>query len=133
MLVSRHYSASVPVATQEQARILGRSGAVLAQVNRGELLALHVMNVPPQLPVSEGRLLLKEGRPYLETAIAQAKERDVPVRTLIRLGRSPAEAVRKTAEENASDLVVLGWPGYTHTGGRAFGSVIDPIVDNPHA
>jgi nucleotide-binding universal stress UspA family protein len=33
--------------------------------------------------------------------------------------------------ENASDLIVLGWPGYTNTSGRAFGSVIDKIVDNP--
>jgi len=26
---------------------------------------------------------------------------------------------------------VLGWPGYTNTAGRLYGSVIDPIVDNP--
>jgi CIC family chloride channel protein len=39
--------------------------------------------------------------------------------------------VRKTAEENASDLIVLGWPGYTNTAGRLYGSVIDPIVDDP--
>lgn len=133
VLVSRDYSVLVPVATQEQARILGRIGAVLAQVNQGEVLTLHVINVPPQITLSEGRLLLKEGRPYLETAIAQAKGRDVPVHTIIRLGRNVAEAVRRTAEENASDLIVLGWPGYTHTAGRLFGSVIDPIVDNPPA
>jgi CIC family chloride channel protein len=36
-----------------------------------------------------------------------------------------------TAMENASDLIVLGWPGYTNTAGKLFGSVVDPIVDNP--
>ena len=36
-----------------------------------------------------------------------------------------------TAVENASDLMVLGWPGYTHSSGKLFGSVIDPLVDNP--
>jgi nucleotide-binding universal stress UspA family protein len=41
------------------------------------------------------------------------------------------EALRKTAVENASDLIVFGWPGYTNTAGRLFGSVIDPLVDNP--
>jgi len=50
---------------------------------------------------------------------------------MIRLGRNVAEAVRKTALENASDLIVLGWPGYTNTAGRLYGSIIDPIVDNP--
>jgi nucleotide-binding universal stress UspA family protein len=131
VLVSRDYSVLVPVATREQARILGQIGAIIAKANQGEVFALHVVRVPPQLTLGEGRLLLKEGRPYLETIIQQAKQLDVPVHTMIRLGRQVAEAVRKTAEEDASDLIVLGWPGYTNTAGLLYGSVIDPIVDNP--
>jgi amino acid transporter/nucleotide-binding universal stress UspA family protein len=131
VLVSRDYSVLVPVATQEQARILGRIGAILAQDNQGEILALHVVRVPPQLTLGEGRIMLKEGRPFLETIIQQAREREVPVHTMIRLGRNVAEAVRKTALENASDLIVMGWPGYTNTAGRLYGSVLDPIVDDP--
>jgi amino acid transporter/nucleotide-binding universal stress UspA family protein len=133
VLVSRDYSVVVPVANQEQARILGRIGAILARDNGGELLALHMLRVPPQLTLGEGRLLLKEGRPYLDTVIAQGKAVDVPVHTVLRLGRNVAESVRKTVEENAADLLVLGWPGYTETAGRIFGSVLDPIVDNPPA
>ena len=131
VLVSREYSVVVPVATHEQARILGRIGAIVAQDNGGEVLALHVIKVPPQLTLGEGRLMLKEGRPFLETVIQQGKAFDVPVHTVLRLGRRVADAVRKTVEENAADLVVLGWPGYTNTAGRMFGSVIDPIVDDP--
>jgi len=131
VLVSRDYSVLVPVATEEQARILGRIGAILGQANRGEVLALHVVRVPVQLSLADGRLMLKEGRSYLQTVIEQAKERDVPVHTMIRLGRDVAQAVRKTVIENASDLIVLGWPGYTNTAGRLFGSVIDPILDDP--
>lgn len=133
VLVSRDYSVLVPIATQEQARILGKIGAVLAQDHSGEVLALHVVRVPPQLTLSDGRLFLREGRAQLETVIQQARERDVPVHTMIRLGRDVVEAVRQTVIENASDLIVLGWPGYTHTRGRLFGAVIDPIVDNPPA
>jgi amino acid transporter/nucleotide-binding universal stress UspA family protein len=131
VLVSRDYSVVVPVATQEQARILGHIGAVLAQVNRGELLALSLVKVPPQMTLGEGRLLLKEGRPLLDTVVAQGKEREVPVHTIIRLGRDVADGIRKTVVENASDLLILGWPGHTSTSGRLFGSVIDPIVSDP--
>lgn len=131
VLVSRDYSVVVPVATQEQARILGRIGAILARQNQGEVLALHVVRVPPQLTLGEGRLMLKEGRPHLETVIKQAKELQVPVHTVLRLGRNVADAVRKTINENAAEIVVLGWPGYTNTAGRLFGSVIDSIVDDP--
>lgn len=131
LLVSKDYSVVVPVATQEQARILGQIGSVLAKENDGEVLALHVARVPPQLELGEGRVFLREGRPLMETVIEQAKERDVPVHTMIRLGRDVAKAVRQTVEDNASDMIVLGWPGYTNTANRAFGSVIDDIVDNP--
>jgi amino acid transporter/nucleotide-binding universal stress UspA family protein len=131
VLVSRDYSVLVPVASKEQARILGSIGAILAAGGGGEVLALHVVQVPPQLTLGEGRYFLKEGRSYLEESISQARAHDVPVHTIIRLGRNVASAIRQTALENASDLIVLGWPGYTNTSGKLFGSVADPIVDNP--
>jgi len=131
VLVSRDYSVLVPAATAEQARILSQIGSILAQANQGEVLAVHIVQVPPQLTLGEGRYFLKEGRSYLEMVIEQARQRDVPVHTIIRLGRNVAEALRKTAVENASDLMVLGWPGYTNSAGRLYGSVIDPIVDDP--
>jgi amino acid transporter/nucleotide-binding universal stress UspA family protein len=133
VLVSRDYSVVVPVASHEEARILGRIGAILALDNGGEVLALHVVRVPPQLTLGEGRHMLKEGRPYLETVIEQAKALNVPVHNVMRLGRNVAESVRKTVEENAADLLLLGWSGYTYSVGRLFGSVIDPIVDDPPA
>ncbi len=131
VVVSAEYSVLVPVATVEQAHKLGRIGAMLAAANRGEVLALHVVHVPPQLTLGEGRVLLKEGRQYLDAVIEEAKKFDVPVHTLIRIGRKVHDAIRQTVDENASDIIVLGWPGYTNTAGKIFGSVIDPLVDNP--
>jgi amino acid transporter len=131
VLISHDYSVLVPIDTPKQAEILGQIGAIIASDQDGEVLALHVVQVPPQLSLGDGRLFLKESRPLLDEAIARAKEREVSVHTIIRLGRNVAEAVRLTAVENASDLMVLGWPGYTNSSGKLFGSVIDPIVDNP--
>jgi len=131
VLVSTDYSVMVPVETQLQARILGEIGAIVARDQGGEVLAVHVARVPPQLTLADGRYFLKEGRQYLEAIIERGRQYEVPVHTIIRLGRNVAEALRKTAIENASDLMVLGWPGYTKTAGRLFGSVIDPIIDNP--
>lgn len=131
VLVSKDYSVLVPVASQGQSRILGQIGAILAKTHDGEVLALNIARVPPGLELAEGREFLREGRPALEAVIEEARKWDVPVHTMIRLGRDVGKAIRKTVEENASNLIVLGWPGYTQTSGRAFGSVIDSIVDNP--
>jgi amino acid transporter/nucleotide-binding universal stress UspA family protein len=131
VLVSTDYSVMVPIASEEQARILGQIGSIIARDRGGEVLATHVARVPPQLTLADGRYFLREGRHYLETLIGEARKLEVPVHTVIRLGRNVPEALRKTAVENASDLIVFGWPGYTNTAGRLFGSVIDPLVDNP--
>ena len=131
VLVRRDYSVLVPVANPEHARILGEVGAIAAQANGGEVLALNVVRVPSQLTLGEGRLFLEEGRTRLGEVITQAKKRDVPVHTMIRLGRNVAEAIRRTALENASDFMMLGWPGHTESPGRILGSVLDAIVSNP--
>ncbi len=131
VLVSKNYSVVVPVDTIERGHILGKISAVLARDHDGEVLALHVIQVPPQLTLGEGRTLLKEGRPYLEAVIEEAKQLDVPVHTVLRLGRKAAESIRKTVHENAADLLVIGWPGHTHSSGYKFGSVIDPLMENP--
>ncbi|MCB8945128.1 MAG: amino acid permease [Ardenticatenaceae bacterium] len=132
-LVSVNYSVLVPVANVEQAAQLGRLGSLLAKDHRGEVLALHVVTVPPSLQLSDGRLFLKEGRPPLEKVIEQAGELDVPVHTMIRLGRSVSEAIMKTVTENTSDFILFGWPGTSGTHDRLFGSVIDYVISNPPA
>ncbi len=130
-LVNRDFSVLVPVSDHEQARVMGMFGAKIASVNDGDVLALHIIKVPIQLTLNEGRLFLKEGRAYLETLIQQAKKMDVPVHTLIRLGRKSEAALRSTIYENASDLLLMGWSGSTGSKDRYFGSLIDPMLDNP--
>lgn len=132
VLVSRDYSVMVPVATDDQARILGHIGAKIAADRGGEVMALHVATVPQQLSLVDGRVFIKEGRQQLlEKVIEEAEAHEVPVHTMIRLSRKVSDAIDRTVIENATNLIVLGWPGQTNTSNRVFGSVIDPIVDNP--
>ncbi len=132
-LVSVDYSVLVPVADVEQAGTLGRFGSILAKEQNGGVLALHVVKVPPQLNLSDGRLFLKEGRPPLQEVIEQSKELDVPVHTMIRLGRNVSDAILKTIAEHASDMILFGWPGTSGVNEQLFGSVIDRIIANPPA
>jgi len=75
--------------------------------------------------------LLKERRHVLDLAIARGKQYDVPVRTMIRLGRRIGETILQTARERKANLMLLGWPGYTRSRDVAFGSVIDLISKDP--
>ena len=132
-LASVNYSVLVPAANVEQAAQLGQLGSLIAKEHGGEVLALNVVTVPPSLQLSDGRLFLKEGRPPLEKVIDQARQLDVPVHTMIRLGRSVSEAIMKTVAESSSDFILFGWPGTSGTNDWLFGSVIDYVISNPPA
>ena len=127
----KEYNVLIPLANEKQARMLGILGAAIAKGHDGEVLALHVVRVPVQLSMSDGRMFLREGKPILEEAIHQAQELDVPVHTMIRLDRHVGRAIIDTAREQRVDLMILGWPGETESPHRAFGSVIDLVAVNP--
>ena len=130
-LVPRDYKVLIPLANVEQARMMGILGAAIAKEHDGEVFALHVVRVPVQLSISDGRMFLREGKPILEEVINQARETDVPVHTMIRLDRHIGRAITDTARERHVNLMLLGWPGYTASPHRAFGSVIDLVAVNP--
>jgi amino acid transporter/nucleotide-binding universal stress UspA family protein len=102
-----------------------------AQENEAEILALHVVRVPAQLSIRQGRMFLAEGKDLLERVIAAAKEAEVPVHSMIRLGRDEVKGIFRTARRRRASLMVLDWRGYTRSRGRIFGHVIDRLVDNP--
>ncbi|MCP4541160.1 MAG: amino acid permease [Chloroflexi bacterium] len=125
------YSVLIPVANTTQARLLGNLGSAVARDRGGEVFALHVVRVPRQLGITDGRYFLRQGKPILETVIEEARQRDTPVHTMIRLGRTVANAILETSHDRGTDLLMLGWPGYTETPNAAFGSVIDLIAKDP--
>jgi nucleotide-binding universal stress UspA family protein len=130
-LVPKEYQVLIPLANERQAQMLGILGAAIAKEHDGEVLALHVVQVPVQLSISDGRMFLREGKPILEAVIAQAREIDVPVHTMIRLDRHIGRAITETARQSRADLMILGWPGHTSSTRHAFGSVIDLVAINP--
>ncbi|MFQ5945767.1 MAG: amino acid permease [Anaerolineae bacterium] len=127
----KQFSVLLPVANEEQARLLSIVGGAVAREHDGEVLALHVVRVPVQLALADGRHLMRQAKPIMETVITQSKSIDVPVHTMIRVGRSIARAIIDTAHRRDSNLILLGWPGYTESRDRAFGSVIDLVSQNP--
>ena len=127
----KEYSVLIPVADEQQAHMLSILGSAIAKDQDGELFALHVVRVPLQLSLSEGRHFLREGKPLLEEVIRHAKGVDVPVHTMIRMGHNVGKAIIDTAIKRESNLILLGWPGYTESKDKAFGRVIDYVSRNP--
>ena len=88
-------------------------GALVAEANNGELFALHVIRVPRQIGVTDGRAFLRQGRPILDEMVRIGEEAGVPVRTMLRLGRDVGDSIISVARERETDLMLLGWPAHT--------------------
>jgi len=50
---------------------------------------------------------------------------------MIRVGRHIGAAILDTARRRNSNLIILGWPGHTHSHNVAFGHIIDLLAKNP--
>jgi amino acid transporter/nucleotide-binding universal stress UspA family protein len=128
---STEYSVLLPVANEIMARQLARFGSLFAQANHGELFALHVIGVPQQIGITDGRAFLRQGRALLEEVVEVGDEYGVPVRMMLRLGRDIGQSIIDVARERQVDLMVLGWPGNAHIREEAFGTIIDLLSKNP--
>jgi len=106
----------IPVANPATAEELIRIGAALLDPRDGELTALGIVEVPEEMPLSEGATKARLARRLLQKVLDYAPE-GTHVRPVVRIGRRAAEGIVEAAIELEADLVIFGWGG--RTGGRS--------------
>ncbi len=130
-VATKEYSVLLPVANIAMVPDLAEMGALFAHANDGELFGLHVVYMPHQLGAVDGRKFLRQGRPILDAVIDIGQQHNVPVRTMIRIGRDIGDSIIGTARERNTNLMILGWPAHTVHKREAFGTIISLISKNP--
>ena len=106
----------IPVANPSTAEELIRIGAALLDPRAGELTALGIVEVPEDMPLSEGATKARQARRLLQKVLDYAPE-GTPVRPVVRIGRHAAHGILEAAVELDADLVIFGWGG--KPGGRS--------------
>lgn len=126
------YRVLVPVANPATQRPLIRYAAAsaAAQDRPAELIAINVIEVPPQTsPAQVEEERVERQQELLDNAKTIADELDVSLRTRELVGRSAANTVLSVADEEAVDEILLGWAGTKSRREVLFGSTIDPILE----
>jgi L-asparagine transporter-like permease/nucleotide-binding universal stress UspA family protein len=124
------YHILVPVANEATVVHLQRFAINIAKAHNADITALHVIQVPPQLPPSEGRKYLSRARTLLSKAIDIAEKEEIPVYSLVKLTHNIPKAIIETCDEREIDLMVLGWEGEIPAHNRVFGTILDEIILN---
>ena len=125
----QHKRILVPIANPETASTLLRLAGTLVRPAGGKVIALRVITVPNQLPLSEGRIEAEANRMLLDQAIDQATKEEFRVQTMTRVSRSIAEGILDTAREEDVDQILVGWAGgESRSISKSMGPVLDPII-----
>jgi len=125
-------SVLVPIADPSHLKTEMTIGSAMARAIGAEVVALNVVRIPPQLPLSQGRQYVAQARPILDAAVDFGSEKGVPVHTILGIGHRISQVIRDIAKDEASRLIVMGWKGQVHEG-KIRGSVAEAVLSTSSA
>ena len=103
-------------------------GALVAQVEDAELTLLHVIEVPPALPIDAiDRFYVSEVRWNLGKLRKRAEELGAYVTARVEVSHKIIDTILDNVREDETDLLILGWRGGWRKG-RILGSNVDRFV-----
>lgn len=129
-LEPRPFHILVPVANEKTVEQLQRFATGIAHAYEADITVLNVIQVPAQLPPSEGRKYLSHARSLLSKAIDVAEDQGIPVYSLVKVTHNIPKAIIETCEERKTELMILGWEGKKPARDRVFGTILDEIILN---
>ncbi|MEM2944214.1 MAG: amino acid permease [Methanomassiliicoccales archaeon] len=104
-------------------------GCIVASKNQGEILLMNIVEIPTTVPLDAiDKKLIDGRRKMLEKVKVYSELRGVPTRAVVSVSHDVVTAIIDTAQEEAADMIILGWKGYSRTKKRIFGRKMDDIL-----
>src|SRR3990170_2442902 len=102
--------------------------ALVAQVEDAELTLLHVIEVPPALPIDAiDRFYVSEVRWNLGKLRRRAEDAGATATARVEVSHKVFDAILENIQEDETDLLILGWKGGWRKG-RILGTNVDRFV-----
>ncbi|MDS0223852.1 universal stress protein [Haloarcula sp. S1AR25-5A] len=121
----------VPVANPETVERLLDTAIDIAHGESMRIVLLHVVEVPPQVPLSSGDSLIDDDGEevrLLNEAVEQAKDADVTVESRMRYARDIATGIVGAVDVHDADALFVGWRGRPRRRDIILGSFLDRIL-----
>lgn len=121
----------VPVANPETVERLLDTAIDIAHGQSMRIVLLHVVEVPPQVPLSSGDSLIDDDGEevrLLDDAVEQATDADVEVESRMRYARDVATGIVGAVDVHDADAMLVGWRGRPRRRDIILGSFLDRIL-----
>ncbi len=115
---------------RENVRPLMSVALAVARHFDGEIVALSVIEVPFQTPLSSGTLMpdMQERRNNLRLAEHLAQQKSVPCRRFIKVTHRLSQAILDTARDEECNFIILGRSARPRFGSRVVRSFMDRVL-----
>jgi len=121
------YRILLPIEDFERVELV-EFGALIAQVEDAELTLLHVIEVPPALPIDAiDRAYVGEVRYHLGKLRRQAEELGAYATARVDVSHKVFDSILDNIREDETDVLILGWRGGWRRG-RILGTNVDRFV-----
>lgn len=119
----------VPVANPETVDRLLDTAIDMSKQCSMSIVVYHVVEVPPQVPLSEGhRLVTDEQNQLLEYATERASDAGVELETKMRFARDTATGIVGGVDAYDGDALLVGWRGRPRRRDVVLGSFLDRVL-----
>ena len=126
--VSDKFQIMVPVGNPQNAEIIGNYAARISKARDGEIVFMSVVEVPDQIQLSDGRKFGAENRKILNELRNKIKT-DCEISSVVRYSHHISRGILSAAKEKKTDLVILGWKGYSKKRGFELGRKMDKVIE----
>ncbi len=133
-LVRKEYRILVALGMRENVATLMTVALAIARHFDGEIVALSVIEVPFQTPLTSGTVMpdMQERRNNLRLAEHLASQGAVPCRRFIKITHRLSQAILDTAREEQCNFIILGRSARPRFGSRMVRSFMDRVLmDSP--
>ena len=122
------YRVLVSILSHQTLPSLMETGLAVAQAHRGEVVLLHVIEVPEGEALETARPSTDAVVSLLESAVQYAQERGVAARPVIKIGHRISQAIVQTAREEECNFLVIGQPQVQSFFERIVSSVVERVL-----
>ena len=124
----RKYRVMVPIRSGGISPVLVKYAQRLAWVWHGELQLTRIMTIPNYATDEEAQSRLEPNKEHVVNAL-KSVTMDVPASTIVARSDTAARGIVDNIRDFQTNMVVLGWKGYTQKQGYEMGNTLDRVIE----